>query len=110
MRQYVIDELRYSDYEKIKKYLNEHYEKGPLGGIFYLPLEFDLCTELQKEHISCQPFCFCLNLTENKISCELLVRSRKTIRCECGAVATEKQRNILINKIDTLLSDLEIIC
>ncbi len=56
MKQYVIDELRPHDYDRIKKYLDEHFERAELDGIYWIPLEARLLTPVQTEHAACQPF------------------------------------------------------
>jgi hypothetical protein len=51
---------------------------------------------------------FAQKLEQNFLACELLVRIRKHIRCDCMAYATEKQRNWLIDQTDALLEKLDI--
>jgi len=109
MRQYVIDELRLSDFKKLETYLESHFNKGMLDGIFYLPLDSSLLTDVQKSHSACQPYQFCVELAEERISCELLVRSKKSMKCDCLAIATETQRNFLIKCLDDILTELNII-
>jgi hypothetical protein len=38
MKQYVIDELRPEDHNKIKKYLDETYGSAEIGGIYWVPI------------------------------------------------------------------------
>jgi len=114
MKQYVIDELRIADYEKIKAHLDESYlnEKGGfsgLEGIYRIRVAHKLLSEVQKNHKNCQPFYFGLELGLHQISCELLVRSENIIRCSCIGYASKKQRNWLIHWIDTMLDEIEIV-
>ena len=108
MKQYVIDELRPADHKTLKTYLEEHYGPAALGSIYWIPISTDLLTELQLEHRQCQPHYFALELAQDQVACELLVRTKNTVRCSCMAYATKKQRNWLIELIDTIFSRLEI--
>ena len=109
MKQYVIDELRYEDYERIRAYFDESFGEPALGCIYWLPLDPEIVTEVQAAHASCRPFYFALDLSPDRLSCELLVRTRNCIRCDCIAYANERQRNWLITTLDALLEKLEII-
>ena len=108
MKQYVIDELRPADYEKIKAYLDENLDASGVDGIYWIPLDQDILSNIQAEHIECQPFCFAINLEPTVMACELLVRSKNTIRCNCIGYATEKQHNWFIQVVDAIFEKLEI--
>ena len=109
MKQYVIDELRYQDYEKIKTYFDEAFGQSDLRGIYWFAIDTELLTLKQAAHTACQPFYFVLDLAPDRLCCELLVRTRNRIRCECMAYADELQRNWMINTIDAVLDKLKII-
>lgn len=109
MKTYLIDELRPWEYEKIKAHLDKNFKDSNLDGIYWMPLEPMLLSKCQTEHESCRPHCFALELAPDRISCELLVRTRRRVRCECIAYATEPQRNWLIRHIDAMLEELGII-
>lgn len=108
MKQYVIDELRPADYEKIRAYLDENLDASSVDGIYWIPLDQDILSNIQAEHIECQPFYFAINLEPTVMACELLVRSKNTIRCDCIGYATEKQRNWFILVVDAIFEKLEI--
>jgi len=108
MKQYVIDELRAVDYESLKTYLQEHYGPAAMDGIYWIPLENGLLTDIQKDHHACQPHYFAADLDENRLALELLVRSKNTVRCDCIQYATEAQRNWLIAFIDDIFNQLTI--
>ena len=109
MKQYIIDELRLGEYEKIKTYLNENVDHSKMDGIYWIELDKNILTDIQAEHKECQPFYFAININPASVSCELLVRSRNIIRCNCISYATEAQRNWIIRFIDSILTKLEII-
>ena len=108
MKQYLIDELRLQDHEKIKAYLDAHLKASSMKGLYWIPLEKDLLTARQAEHPTCGPHYFALELQEDRLACELLVRAEQSIRCNCIGYASEKQRNWLIAYIDAILEKLEI--
>ena len=108
MKQYVIDEVRPHDYETIKTYFDENFISSTIGGIYWIPLDHDIFTQVQAEHIDCQPFYFAASLKPNLIAFEFLVRTTNKIRCSCMGYATEKQRNWLINSVDAIFEKLKI--
>lgn len=106
MKHYLIDELRPQDYDKIKAALDERLEASGVAGLYWLELKRDLLTDVQAAHTSCQPFYFAISIEADRLSCELLIRSRQTVRCDCMAYATQSQRNWLIQWADALFDQL----
>jgi len=109
MKQYVIDELRPSDYEKIKTYMDDNIGSSSVGGIYWISLDQEILTDVQAAHTECQPFCVAIDLEPNLMACELLVRTRSRVRCSCISYATEKQRNWIILFVDSIFERLGII-
>lgn len=108
MKQYVIDELRPHDFEKIKAYLDETYGISEVQGLYRIPIEKNLLTDIQREHHECGPFYLAVELDSDKLACELLARPQNRIRCNCIGYATEDQRNQFIRRIDGILDKLDI--
>lgn len=108
MKQYLIDGLSPKDHERLKNYLDEYHGPCDLGTIYWVELDRELLTPLQKEHTLCGPHYFALELGRNFLSCELLVRIRRNIKCDCMGYATARQREWLICMIDSLLDKLDI--
>ena len=108
MKQYVIDELRSEDHGEIKVYMEENYSASDVDGIYWIPLEQDILTKIQKEHTDCQPFYFAVNLEPSLIAFEMLIRTQKRMRCSCMGYATKKQRNWLIGLADSIFDQLGI--
>jgi hypothetical protein len=109
MKQYTIDEIRYPDYEKIKKYLDDTYGVSGVDGLYWLPVEQEMLSNVQKAHTACAPFFMALELEEGRLSGELLVRTRNRVRCDCIHYADERQRDWLIRQVDAIFEKLEII-
>ncbi len=106
MKQYVIDELSVEDHNKIKTYLDENSDHGAVSGIYQMPLPEKLLNARQMRHTQCQPFYFAIELENNRITYEFLVRSANQIRCDCIAYADERQYNWLIRKADAMIEPL----
>jgi hypothetical protein len=109
MKQYVVDELRPDDYQKIKEYMHDHFNSSDVYHIYRIPLKDEYLTTVQAEHAECGPFYFGVELEPDRLTCELLVRSEERIRCDCIRYANEIQRNWLIQHLDSIFEQLQII-
>ena len=108
MKQYVIDEIKAADHEKIKAYLDAEFGPAEMGGIYWIPMAEEMLSEAQRAHKACQPFFFALDLELDRLSCEFLIRTRERIRCDCINYATDSQRNWLVGMVDAVFEKLEI--
>lgn len=108
MKQYLIDGLSPYDYERLKKYCDETFGIASLGSIYWVEIDPILLNPMQKSHTECQPYYFALELDEQNLSCELLVRIKKSIKCDCMAYADKRQREWLMDKVDAILDTLDI--
>lgn len=108
MKQYVVDQLRYSDYEKIKGWLDQRFGPAAMGAVYWVPIAAGQLTAMQAAHGECQPFFAALELQEERLSLELMIRTQQRVRCACIAYATEEQRNALIRMVDDMLTALDI--
>ena len=108
MRQYVIDELQRADHLKLKDYLNTQLHPSGLSGIYWIFLENEMLNDIQKAHHECCPFYLAVELTETAMHCELLVRAKNRLRCDCIAYADRRQRECVIGQMDTIVQTLAI--
>jgi hypothetical protein len=108
MKQYVIDELRPEDYRKLQEYLDEKHAAPGFDGLYWMPIDEQMLEAVQKAHSDCQPFYFALELFSDRLACELLVRTNQRSRCQCIQYASERQRNWLVQAVDSVFSSLEI--
>lgn len=107
MKQYVIDQLRLEDHETLKKYMDERFGGSGIGGLYWIPLDTEYYSDIQKSHqAGCGPFYFAVELMEERLSCELLVRTTGRMRCDCIAYADTAQRNWIIDAMDAILEKL----
>lgn len=108
MKQYLLDGLRLEDHKKLKDYLDKYLDRSPLDGIYWLELDPQLLTPIQKKHEGCHPQVFALILEETYLSCEFLVRVKKNIKCDCMDYATKEQRDWIIDQADGIFEKLGI--
>jgi hypothetical protein len=109
MKQYVVDELRPGEADKITGYLNKAFGPPEFSSLFWIPVPEAILSPVQAGHKSCQPFYFVVDVNESQLSCELLVRTRSVIRCNCIGYADRRQRDWLLSYIDSVFEQLEII-
>lgn len=116
MRSYLIEDLVEADVQKVKKAFDDMELRGPLEGIYYLPLPEDLLQKEQVDHKDeCGPYFMALEvvdgaseMSEFQLKLELLTRARNKIRCSCVNYATPEQRKHMIEYLDQFLDELEI--
>jgi len=108
MKQYVIDELRPLDYEKIKQYFDEHIGPADMGDLYWIPMDTAFHTEVQASHTDCHPLYFAIQLSETSIIAELLVRTKSRVRCDCISYATDEQFLWLVHYVNAIFERLGI--
>ena len=108
MKQYVIDQLQEDDFFSLKEHLDKHLETTMLEGIYWVDLPDHLYTEVQRQHQSCHPYYFAVNLNIRQIGFEWLIRSRQTLHCPCMGYADSRQLDFIIRYADALLEKLKI--
>jgi len=109
MRAYTIDELYSEDVARIEQTLTRKGWTGAIKGIYYMPIAEEFLGPEQREHgSSCGPFFLPLEVGDNWVRLEFLVRSRKILRCSCVAYANPKLREEMINTLDNLIKSLDI--
>lgn len=108
MKQYVIDQLRETDYNKILEYLRKNADESEFEDLFWINLPAELYSDTQMNHDRCRPFRFAVNLSLNQVDFELLVRSRQVLRCSCIGYADKRQRDYIMDYADRMLEELRI--
>ena len=83
MRQFLIDELSREERANIDSYLKRTLKPGLLEGVFWLEIPGDLLARPQQGHEECGPFYFAVELGEDFLRLELLVRSQTNLHCKC---------------------------
>jgi len=108
MRSYLIDEIVPSDMEKIDEYLRERAIPSNIKGIFWVEMPEERLTRLQSDHKGCRPHVFAVELGDNWVKMEFLIRNLKHMRCNCGGYCTTYQREYIMEFADNMLRSLNI--
>ncbi len=106
MRQYQLDEIRKPDIPRLRDYLNDHAIAARLEGIWWVDLPEDLLSPEQFSHRDHSPFRFAVELGDDFVRFEMLIRSRETMRCSCIGYATRVQRDFILAFADKLVEEL----
>jgi hypothetical protein len=103
MRQLFIDELTREERANVDSYLKRTLKPGPIDGLYWLAIPQDLYGAAQQGHDTCGPFYFAIELQEDAVRFEFLVRSQTNLHCSCIAYASPAQRNFILQFADKLL-------
>ena len=106
MRQYLLDEISRGYILRIREYLNVHALAAGLEDIWWVDLNEDLLSPDQFTHQDCRPFRFAVELGDNFVRFEFLIRSQQTMRCACIGYATRTQRDFILAFADRLVEEL----
>ena len=106
MRQYLLDEIARNDIPRVREYLNQHALASSLADIWWVDLQEDLLNPEQFSHVDCRPFRFAVELGDDFVRFEFLIRSRETMRCSCIGYATRVQRDFILAFADRLVEEL----
>ena len=109
MRNYLINDIYESDLARLCAHLKDLGSADALDGLYWLDLPDELLSAEQLEHFSeCGPYSLALECQDDWANLELLVRSRRKLRCSCVAYANEDQRVFMMNRLDIIFSELGI--
>jgi len=106
MRTYVLDEIGKEDMARAVEWVAKRADLSGVEGLYWVNFQPDLLTPVQFAHKECQPHCFAIEVTDDAIKFELLVRSRVNYRCRtCQVYASEQQRQFIIEMADRLVQE-----
>ncbi len=108
MRAYLVDELRESDMQKIRPYLDQRAERSSVEDLYWLHLPDRLLAGVQEAHRDCRPYGAAVEVGDRWVRFELLIRSRSDHRCPCARYADPLQREFVMGFADGMIRDLEI--
>ncbi len=74
-------------------------------GLYWVEIPSDVLAKAQQGHEKCGPFHFGVELEQESVRFELLVRSTSNLHCSCIAHATKNQRQFLLELIDKMLEE-----
>ena len=105
MRQIVLNELNKDEAQKARGFLDSNLRAAAVIGLYWLQIPQELRGEAQAGHELCGPFAFAVELGDDFLSFELLVRSESNLHCSCTAYATPGQRDFLLALMDRLVNE-----
>lgn len=108
MRSYLLDELSRDDLEKVLEYLNEEARPSALGDLFWVDLPEEFLTPEQRDHDHCRPHRFAVEVGDDSLRLEFLIRPVEGLRCHCSGMADPNQRDYIIAWGDKMIADLEL--
>ncbi len=109
MKLYIIEDLTGEHSLAIAKRLQDMDLGAEIDKLYWLPVPEKHLSALQQAHKhQCGPYVMALELLENSLRMELLIRARNMLRCECIAYATPGLQAHMSAYIDTLLNELGI--
>lgn len=93
--------------DNIDSYLKRNSKQGPMIGLYWIVLPEEMLSENQKgeEHKDHGPFYLAVEVEQFCVKFELLVRSQSNLHCTCIAHATSKQRQYILDFIDTMVTE-----
>ena len=109
MRSYYIDEFVPGELDRLVERLESMELSAGVEDLYWLPVPKKLLTPIQQEHArECGPHVLALEILDEGLRLELLVRARNRLRCECVAYAEQRLVNHMILYLHALLDELKI--
>ena len=109
MRSYYIDEFLPGELERLAERLDSMKLSAGMEDLYWLPVPAHLLTPIQKKHErECGPYVLALEILDEALRLELLVRARNKLRCDCVAYAEQRTVNHMIVYLHGLLEELKI--
>ena len=109
MRSYYLDEFVPGEIERLTERLDAMELSAGMEDLYWLPVPPKLLTPLQREHErECGPYVLALEILNEALRLELLVRARNRLRCDCVAYAEQKLAAHMIAYLHGLLDELKI--
>ena len=108
MKSYLIDEISFSEIEKIKRYLSENANKSKLEKLFWVEMSKGYLNREQSLHRECQPYRFAIEIGDNWIKAEFFIRASGRLMCSCNGYCDLNQRNFILDFMENMIEELNI--
>jgi len=109
MRSYCLDEFVPGELERLAERLDSMGLSAGMDELYWLPVPHNLLTPIQKTHErECGPYVLALEILDESLRLELLVRARNKLRCDCVAYAEQELVEYIISYVHGLLDELKI--
>lgn len=108
MRSYVVDEVAEETLEKLEADLRRRGYASGIEKLYWLPVENRQLLPVHREHAAtCGPHCLALEILDDGVRLELLVRAQGRMRCECVAYPSPETEREMMLWIDARLAEAE---
>lgn len=108
MRSLLLDELTQAEVERIREYLDKWGVPTEVRGLYWIQLPPEQLTPLQEEHRDCGPHKFAVELDDDWLKVEFLIRPAVGLRCHCCGMAGKEQREFILDWADRLTERLDL--
>jgi hypothetical protein len=106
MRQVVLDELQPADLDQVRRWLDQNAEPSPMNDLYWVEVTDEYLTPGQSSAADDRPFRFAVEVGDDWVKFELLVRSRPNMRSPHTTYAEARQRNFILDFMDRMIADL----
>lgn len=108
MRSYVIDELSPLTVHHFAERLRHMECASGIEKLFWLPVPSEFLEPIQREHeATCGPYRLAVELMNESVRLELLVRAEGKIRCECIRYLVPEAERAMMGQLDALISEIQ---
>jgi hypothetical protein len=109
MRSYYVDGFLPGELERLAEHLDKMGLAAGMEELYWLPVPKSLLAPLQKKHVrECGPYALSLEILDDALRLELLVRARNRLRCDCVAYAEPKLVDHMMGYVHGMLDELKI--
>ena len=108
MRSLLIDELSPKDVERLRTHLESVGRPSEIRGLYWITLPEDGLSPLQRAHRDCRPHRFAVELDDDWLKIEFLIRPAVGLRCPCCGMADPGQRSLILAWADGLIETLDL--
>lgn len=106
MRCYVVDEIPAETLEKLEKALDEKGYASSIEKLYWIPLEARRLLPIQQDHAaSCGPHCLALEILDEGVRLEFLVRAQSRMRCECVSYPSPETEREMMQWLDARIEE-----
>ena len=109
MRCYLVDELQPEVIANLEAQLTKRGCQSGIERLYWLPLEKERLLPVQREHeSSCGPHCLALEILDDAVRLEFLVRAKGRMRCECVCYLSPEAERHMMDWLDARIMEAEI--
>ena len=109
MRCYLVVELQPEVIANLEAQLTTNGCQSGIERLYWLPLEKERLLPVQREHeSSCGPHCLALEILDDAVRLEFLVRAKGRMRCECVCYLSPETERHMMDWLDARIMEAEI--